>query len=31
MCGRFVETPRFTPDQLGLPDLALDQINMPAR
>jgi len=29
MCGRFVQTPTFKPDQLGLPDLAQDLLELP--
>jgi len=30
MCGRFVQTPIFKPDQLGLPDLTQDLLELPA-
>lgn len=30
MCGRFVQTPIFKPDQLGLRDLAQDLLELPA-
>ena len=29
MCGRFVQTPIFKPDQLGLPDLAQALLELP--
>ena len=29
MCGRFVQTPIFKPDQIGLPDLAQDLLELP--